>query len=71
MKIGANSPQLLVHISPTLGELELIKRIWWALRVLIDLVQYLNHIYLIFLDLAPILVNWSDILEYGSKLGRI
>ena len=43
-----------------------IETIWWALRVLIDLVQYLNHIYLIFLDSAPILVNWSDILEYGS-----
>ena len=27
--------------------------------------------YSIFLDLAPILVNWSDILEYGSQFGRI
>jgi|GEM_PF-4885506 len=39
---------------------------WWALRVLIELAQYLSHMYSIFLDLAPILVNWSDILEYGS-----
>ena len=27
--------------------------------------------YSIFLDLAPILVNWSDIWEYGSQFGRI
>jgi len=43
---------------------------WWALRVLIELAQYLSHMYSIFLDLAPILVNWSDILEYGRLFGR-
>jgi len=39
-------------------------RKWWALRVLIELAQYLSHMYSIFLDLAPILVNWSDIWEF-------
>jgi len=31
----------------------------------------LDHIKLIFLDLPPILVNWSDIWDYGSQIGRI
>ena len=31
-----------------------------------------NHfIYLLFLDLAPILVNWSDNWEYGTDIGQI
>ena len=42
----------------------------WALRVLIELAQYLSHMNSIFLDLAPILVNWSDIWEYGLDLER-
>ena len=45
--------------------------LWWALRVLIELAQYLSHLCSIFLDLAPILVNWSDIWEDGRGFGRI
>ena len=43
---------------------------WWALRVLIELAQYLSQMYSIFLDLAPILVNWSDNWEYGRNFGQ-
>jgi len=45
--------------------------LWWALRVLIELAQYLRYMYSIFLDLAPTLVNWSDILEYVREFRRI